>query len=192
MSWQVPRPAFDRSSRGGARTRDRRTQASLQFSTPAIGPRACVVHVPSRREMGALSPAAKAVSTRTWNRNWKRLKVKWNRARYVGMPSDEYARRLTELIEASKKEAGWDFPWFVARVSYHNPSHPSHPNTRAAQKKLWDEGVALEGPDTDTLMGDNRDNGGQGIHFSGKGNTAHGIMLADKVSAYLDKVLKKG
>jgi serine/threonine protein kinase len=108
----------------------------------------------------------------------------------VGMTSDEYAELLTKVIEQSKKAAGWDFPWFVAQVSYHNPNSPSFVTTRDAQKKLWEKGVALEGPDTDTLTGDNRDMGGLGIHFSPKGLRAHGKMWADKVGIYLDKLLK--
>jgi serine/threonine protein kinase len=107
----------------------------------------------------------------------------------VNLTTDEYARLLTKVITTSQKDAGWDFPWIVAQVSYHNPEHPSYPSTRAAQKQLWDKGVAVEGPDTDTLTGDNRDTDGKGIHFSGKGERAHGQLWADKVSAYLDKVL---
>jgi hypothetical protein len=109
----------------------------------------------------------------------------------VNMPADEYAKKMTNLIQGSKKEAGWDFPWFVAQVSYQNPYNTSFPSVRAGQKKLWDTGVALQGPDTDTLGGDNRDNNGAGIHFSAKGLRAHGKMWADKVGAYLDKVLGK-
>jgi eukaryotic-like serine/threonine-protein kinase len=107
----------------------------------------------------------------------------------VGLTADEYAKLLTGVIEGSKKEAGWDFPWFVAQASYHNPSQPSFPGVREGQKKLWESKVALEGPDTDTLIGDLRDNGGKGIHFSGKGQRVHGKLWADKVSAYLDRVL---
>jgi hypothetical protein len=107
----------------------------------------------------------------------------------VGMTAEEYARLLTDVIRASKKEAGWDFPWFVAQASYHNPEKPSFAAVREGQKKLWESKVALEGPDTDTLRGANRDNGGKGIHFSGQGQRAHGKMWADKVSAYLDRVL---
>jgi hypothetical protein len=105
----------------------------------------------------------------------------------VGMAADEYARRLTAVIQGSKRAAGWEFPWFVAQVSYHNPNNASFPNPRKAQKQLWDTGIALEGPDTDTLTGDNRDSGGQGIHFSPKGLRAHGQMWADKVAVYLDR-----
>jgi serine/threonine protein kinase len=108
----------------------------------------------------------------------------------VRMSPEEYARLLQNLIEGTKKDAGWDFPWFVAQVSYLNPREPSFPTTRAAQKKLWEAKAALEGPDTDALTGDNRDDGGKGIHFSAKGLQAHGKLWADRVAAYLDKVLE--
>ncbi len=109
----------------------------------------------------------------------------------VGLTSDEYALRLTEVIRGSTAAAGWQFPWFVAQVSYHNPEKPSYATTRSAQKQLWDTGVALAGPDTDTLTGDNRDNNGKGIHFSLKGLSAHGKMWAEQVGGYLDKALGK-
>jgi len=76
-------------------------------------------------------------------------------------------------------------------VSYHNPNQVSFPNPRAGQKRLWESGVALEGPDTDTLTGDSRDEGGKGIHFSPKGLRAHGKMWAAKVAVYLDKELAR-
>jgi serine/threonine protein kinase len=104
-------------------------------------------------------------------------------------PADDYARGLTDVIQASRKAAGWDVPWFVAQVSYLNPGMTASASTRAGQKKLWDTKVALEGPDTDALTGDNRDQGGKGIHFSAKGLQAHGKLWAEKVGAYLDKAL---
>jgi hypothetical protein len=107
----------------------------------------------------------------------------------VGMPAEEYARKMTALIQESRKAAGWDVPWFVAQVSYHNPTQTSFAPPRAGQKSLWDSGIALEGPDTDTLGGDNRDEGGKGIHFSPKGLKAHGKMWAAKAAVYLDKKL---
>jgi len=107
----------------------------------------------------------------------------------VGMTADEYYDKLKRVIVASKRQAGWEFPWFVAMVSYHNPDNPSFETTREAQQRLWDDGVALAGPDTDTLMGDHRDMEGQGIHFSPKGCKAHGEMWAEEVRAYLDAEL---
>jgi serine/threonine protein kinase len=109
----------------------------------------------------------------------------------VGMQPDEYVRKMTALIRETQKSAGWDVPWFVAQVSYHNPNQVTFPNPRAGQKKLWETGVALEGPDTDTLTGDNRDEGGKGIHFSPKGLKAHGKLWAQKLAVYLDKELAK-
>jgi Carbohydrate esterase, sialic acid-specific acetylesterase len=109
----------------------------------------------------------------------------------VAMTVDEYHGKLKTIIEASKKAAGWEFPWFVAQVSYHNPDNPKHDSTRTAQAKLWEEGVAMEGPDTDMLVGDDRDFEGKGIHFSPKGLKAHGKMWAEKVSPYLDAILKE-
>src|SRR5207249_168550 len=97
---------------------------------------------------------------------------------------------LAEIIISSKSAAGWEFPWFVARVSYHDPQEPSFNSTRGGQKKLWDLGIALEGPDTDRLTGDNRDQGGKGIHFSPKGLRAHGNLWAEKVAIYLDHVFE--
>ncbi len=51
-------------------------------------------------------------------------------------------------------------------------------------------GTAIEGPDTDTLTGDNRDHNGAGIHMSGKGERAHGELWAEKVTRFLNEVLK--
>jgi hypothetical protein len=56
-----------------------------------------------------------------------------------------------------------------------------------AQKRLWDDRIALEGPDTDVLVGMDRDLSGQGIHFSPQGLKKHGRMWAEKVAVYLDK-----
>jgi hypothetical protein len=107
----------------------------------------------------------------------------------VAMSADEYAGKLARVIEVSNAAAGWEFPWFVAKVSYHSPEAPSHPTTRKAHQRLWDEGIALEGPDTDILDGDHRDFDGLGIHFSPKGCKAHGEMWTEKVAAYLDEAL---
>jgi hypothetical protein len=107
----------------------------------------------------------------------------------VGGRAEDYARNLTGIIRASTVAAGWQFPWFIARVSYLSPERPSSETTRAAQKKLWDTGVALEGPDTDTLIGDCRDREGKGIHLSRKGLVEHGRMWAEKVGDFLYKVL---
>lgn len=105
------------------------------------------------------------------------------------MPTDAYVTNLTQVIQASKQQAGWDFPWIVAKVSYFSPASGRHEKIRAAQQKLWDTGVALPGPDTDTLTGENRDENGKGAHFSLSGLQKHGQLWAQAVSGYLDKNL---
>jgi hypothetical protein len=104
--------------------------------------------------------------------------------------ADVYRQLLERIIRSSREQAGWEFPWFVAQASYHNPRDPSCPPIREAQKALWQSGLALEGPDTDQLTGLNRQNEGQGVHFSDRGLRAHGRLWAAKVAAYLDSALK--
>ena len=86
----------------------------------------------------------------------------------VKMPSTEYFAKLKNTILASIRHAGWEFPWFVALTSYHNPQEPRFETVRSAQQRICDEGYALPGPDTDVLTGDHRDFDGKGIHFSPK------------------------
>ena len=79
------------------------------------------------------------------------------------------------------------FSWMVALVSYHTPADRSSPEIRGAQASLWSDGLALEGPDTDTLTGENRQNGGTGVHMSSKGLQAHGEMWAEKVGLWISR-----
>ncbi|HWX19434.1 MAG TPA: sialate O-acetylesterase [Candidatus Binatia bacterium] len=102
------------------------------------------------------------------------------------LPGNLYRQYLEQLIRESCKQIGWDTPWFVAQVSYHNPTDTGSPDLRAAQKALWDSGAALQGPDTDILTGDTREKNGQGVHLSGKGLREHGRMWAGKVGPWLE------
>jgi hypothetical protein len=102
----------------------------------------------------------------------------------------EYEKMMELIIQESRKKAGWDFPWIVAEASYHTPDDPSSEPIRSAQRDLWSKGIALEGPDTDTLGPSYRQNGGTGVHFSDAGLKAHGLLWATKVEAYLDQVLR--
>jgi hypothetical protein len=104
----------------------------------------------------------------------------------VDMPQVQYYEKLKTIIESSKHKAGWEFPWFVAQATYHGPGRTATDPIRKAQARIWDTGVALEGPDTDKLMGDNRENEGRGIHLSAKGLKNHGQMWAEKVSLWLE------
>ncbi len=103
------------------------------------------------------------------------------------MPPGQYSAELTTIIESSKRDAGWELPWMVAKTSYINPATPSIERMRNEFDAIWHSGAALPGPDTDTLTGDNRDGNGEGIHFSPKGLKAHGRLWADSIAAWLGK-----
>jgi len=96
----------------------------------------------------------------------------------IGKPYRVY---LEQLITESRKAIGWEAPWFVALVS--SQGGDGVPEMRDAQKSLWDDGIAVEGPDSDALKGDLRD----GVHFSGRGLRKHGKCWADKVAPWLEK-----
>jgi hypothetical protein len=96
-----------------------------------------------------------------------------------------YSEYLEKIIRQSRREIGWDAPWFVAQASYHVPDDAASPSIRAAQASLWHRGIALEGPDTDELTGPLRANNGQGVHFSAAGLRAHAAGWAEKVIPWL-------
>jgi len=108
------------------------------------------------------------------------------------LPGTLYRQYLERLIRDSRREIGWDAPWFVAQVSYHSPEDLGSPDIREAQKGTWDDGVALAGPDTDTLTGDMREKNGAGIHLSAKGLRAHADLWVEKVGPWLDQRLAAG
>ena len=101
-----------------------------------------------------------------------------------------YHDYLAQLIHESGQAIGWEASWFVAQASYHVPGDEASPDIRAAQAALWNEGLALEGPDSDALKGDLRDSGGEGVHFSGPGLREHGARWAAKVAPWLEKQLE--
>lgn len=105
------------------------------------------------------------------------------------LPGDRYRDFLRQVIHDSRRAVGWEVPWFVAQVSYHTPDDPASLDIRAAQADLWRTGVALQGPDTDTLTGSLRDSGGQGVHFSGPGLREHARLWVGKVTPWLEEQL---
>ena len=102
------------------------------------------------------------------------------------LPGNLYSEYLEQLIRASRREIGWEAPWFVAQASYHVPGDESSPDIRAAQAALWRQGLALEGPDSDALKGDLRDSEGKGVHFSGAGLREHAARWVEKVTPWLE------
>jgi hypothetical protein len=98
-----------------------------------------------------------------------------------------YTKYLEQIIRESRKDIGWDAPWFVAQASYHSPADTGSPEIRAAQKAVWEDKAAFAGPDTDALRGDLRAANGQSVHLSDQGLRAHGALWAKKVGDWLAK-----
>ena len=73
----------------------------------------------------------------------------------------------------------------MAQVSYHVPGDEASPDIRAAQAALWQDGIALQGPDSDALKGDLRENNGQGVHFSAEGLKEHAQSWAEKILPWI-------
>jgi len=103
--------------------------------------------------------------------------------------AETYRRMMERVIVEMRKRAGWNIPWFVALASYHTPDDPSTPQLRDAQISLWTSGIALAGPDTDTLTAAFRQNNGKGTHMNDAGLKAHGALWAQQVELYLDPIL---
>lgn len=92
----------------------------------------------------------------------------------AGVSAETYGKNMAALIAASHKDAGWDIPWVVAAVSY-LPAN-TRPNMDAvltAQRTLWKEKLALEGPDTDVIAGPAYRY--DAVHFNTDGLRAHAI-----------------
>ncbi|BBM83714.1 sialate O-acetylesterase [Candidatus Uabimicrobium amorphum] len=102
-----------------------------------------------------------------------------------GTAKELYYERLRNIITTCREQCGWYIPWFVALVSYRSPDSCLHISVREAQKKICDDAIAFLGPDTDSLVDENRDLQGAGVHFSLKGLENHGQMWGTKIEKWL-------
>ena len=98
-----------------------------------------------------------------------------------------YQKYLKQLIQQSRKDIGWNVPWFVALASYHVPGDEGSDDIRKAQAALWKDRTALQGPDSDAVKGSFRDSGGKGVHFSGPGLREHAARWFEKIAPWLAK-----
>jgi Carbohydrate esterase, sialic acid-specific acetylesterase len=102
----------------------------------------------------------------------------------------EYEADLRDLIRTSRRDLGWNIPWVIAQASYHVPSDPGSSELRAAQRAIARNGFAVEGPNTDVLGSEYREDSGRGVHFNSRGLVRHGELWAEKLNPWLDRVLK--
>jgi len=101
-----------------------------------------------------------------------------------GLGEGRYVEAFAGLRRALAADTGLDPSWLVARASFepgHSPAAMQH--IRAAQTRLWAEGLALPGPDTDDLQGDLR--AGDGVHLSRRGLGIHAARWHEAVRSYL-------
>ena len=91
-------------------------------------------------------------------------------------PKARYVEEMTAMIEGSRKQMGYPVDWFVSGTSY-CPPNPGNDwkegiaTTLAAQKTIWDKGIAFRGPDTNDLIGPKYRP--DGIHFGTLGLRVH-------------------
>jgi len=104
--------------------------------------------------------------------------------------ADTYKEMMHSLIANERLDVGWDFPWFVAEATYQSPYVQSCPSIQRAQQSLWEDGISLQGPNTDALTMQYREKKGRGIHFNDAGLKLHGKLWFQQVSAYLDSEVR--
>jgi len=106
-----------------------------------------------------------------------------------GKPSTsaaDYERDARAMIEFSRQQLGGPVDWFVAGNSYikgNKDYQQSIAGILAAQKALWDKGVAHRGPDTNDLIG-NADYRHDDLHFGPRGLLVHAERWYAALSAH--------
>ena len=95
-----------------------------------------------------------------------------------GMIADEYFTALKRLIQGIREETGFKGPWVVAQASYSDGTVGE--GVRRAQAMTWREGLALPGPDTDTLGATFRDADFR-VHFNESGTREAARLWTDSI-----------
>lgn len=104
-----------------------------------------------------------------------------------GMSTADYVAKFSTMRTALAKDTSNAAPWIVAHVSFVPGLEKAKMDAiRAAQEQLWKEKFALEGPDTDDLLGAMRHSVDK-IHFSKAGLEAHGKRWAERIVALFPK-----
>ncbi|MCY2959719.1 MAG: hypothetical protein NTY35_06100 [Planctomycetota bacterium] len=105
----------------------------------------------------------------------------------AGMSTAEYTAKFIALRDALAKELGTSPVWVVANVSFvPDLAKTKMDAIRAAQQQLWKDKVALQGPNTDDLLGPMRHSQDK-IHFSKAGLEAHAKRWSDQLVALFAK-----
>jgi hypothetical protein len=99
-----------------------------------------------------------------------------------GTPTEVYAAGLNRIIAASRRDAGWDVPWGVARVGFlpGQPAGAIDAITAAQDAVIAVDPLVFEGPQTDDLVGPawRYDE----VHFNEAGLREHARRWAERIA----------
>lgn len=96
----------------------------------------------------------------------------------------QYAASLTQLIEKTRQDAGFDLPWVVANVSYTPWAAVANKTAVVnAQKSVCNNKDIFLGPNTDDMLGTLRHT--DNLHFSELGLIEHGTRWAKSITEKL-------
>lgn len=104
-------------------------------------------------------------------------------------PADEqtYYLALRSLLLDLRADLGWDLPAYTAKASLwpvSNAVYGGDPYIRAAQQRIWDDGLAFPGADSDTLglpFRESTASNASRVHFNADGLRAHGSLWATAI-----------
>lgn len=104
----------------------------------------------------------------------------------AGTTTQEYARRLQDVIARSRADAGFSIPWGIALASYQpKAASPVAPRiTRAQRTVIAEDPLVFEGPATDALRGPSWRH--DGVHFNESGLREHARQWAEKIETFFD------
>lgn len=98
--------------------------------------------------------------------------------------TESYKALLLDLINRIRKDGGYEIPWMIAQAAYHpKAEREKEAAVRKAQKLCCNGKDIVEGPDTDTLLGNMRIL--KSAHFTLKGLRTHGKLWVEYIIKYL-------
>ncbi len=95
--------------------------------------------------------------------------------------TEDYYRYISRMIQAVRQRSPVTatLPWLVAQATY--AKGKTAPAIARAQQQLWQQGLALPGPNTDVLQADYRQASDQ-VHFNEMGNREVAKLWLEKIN----------
>jgi hypothetical protein len=110
----------------------------------------------------------------------------------LGTSAGVYADLLKDVIAQSRKDAGWEVPWGVARASYHPSVTPERQAAVVQGQGIVISSVpgVFEGPSTDSYH--TRGFLHDVVHFNAEGLAAHAAGWADALKPIIGSAKSVG